>query len=198
MLLSVVFTSMYRIHVLLLQDTSDPSYTIAPSLGWTCIEISASIISASLPTLGPVVGEFLTYIGLKGNSGFSQGTYNKSTTTNSNVLTSLSKNKSAVPGQPRANPFYEIPDSPSGSRENEEMDSFSEQTAEEAFRTRPAHGFSRASMVSAEARRMGKEGDDIPLKGISVKTEFVQSYLKKTEEPSEQSKVWTEARSSYR
>ncbi len=44
--LSVVFASGYRFSVLFSYSNSDPTYTLAPTVGWTCIEMSAGITAA--------------------------------------------------------------------------------------------------------------------------------------------------------
>lgn len=46
-------------------DNSDPTYTLAPTVGWTAIEMSAGIVSACLPTLLPVLKWFIRAIGVK-------------------------------------------------------------------------------------------------------------------------------------
>ncbi|QUC22484.1 uncharacterized protein UV8b_06725 [Ustilaginoidea virens] len=51
----VVFASAYRTSVLFTYTNTDPTYTLAPTVGWTVIEMSAGIISACLPTFLPIV-----------------------------------------------------------------------------------------------------------------------------------------------
>ncbi|KAL5365187.1 hypothetical protein BJX96DRAFT_158711 [Aspergillus floccosus] len=51
----VVFASAYRLSVLFTYDAADSSYTLAPTVGWTAIEMSAGIVSACLPTLRPAL-----------------------------------------------------------------------------------------------------------------------------------------------
>ncbi|KAG5943477.1 hypothetical protein E4U59_000348 [Claviceps monticola] len=50
----VVFASAFRTSVLFTYSDSDPTYTLAPTVGWTAIELSTGIISACLPTLLPI------------------------------------------------------------------------------------------------------------------------------------------------
>ncbi|KAI6348617.1 hypothetical protein MCOR25_010761 [Pyricularia grisea] len=70
----VVFASTYRTTVLFTYDENDPTYTLAPTVGWTAIEMSAGIISACLPTLRPSLQYFARKCGIKRSTfGSSQG-----------------------------------------------------------------------------------------------------------------------------
>ncbi|KAM0242058.1 hypothetical protein ACHAP5_007456 [Fusarium lateritium] len=60
----VVFASAYRTSVLFTYTSSDPSYTLAPTVGWTEIEMSAGIVSANLPTMLPVLRMVAKFTGL--------------------------------------------------------------------------------------------------------------------------------------
>ncbi|RDW73242.1 hypothetical protein BP6252_07149 [Coleophoma cylindrospora] len=51
----VTFCSIYRFVVYIGYNQTDPSYTLAPGIAWNVVEISSGIISACLPTLGPLV-----------------------------------------------------------------------------------------------------------------------------------------------
>lgn len=62
----VIFASAYRFSVLFTYDAMDPSYTLAPTVAWTAIEMSAGIVSANLPTLLPALHFFLRKMGLNG------------------------------------------------------------------------------------------------------------------------------------
>ena len=50
---SVTIISAYRISVLLTYSSTDSTYTLARTVGWTAIEISSGIIAACLPTMAP-------------------------------------------------------------------------------------------------------------------------------------------------
>ncbi|TWU77311.1 hypothetical protein ED733_004934 [Metarhizium rileyi] len=50
-----VFASSFRVWVLFHYSKHDVSYTLAPLLAWSDIEMSAGIISACLPTMRPIV-----------------------------------------------------------------------------------------------------------------------------------------------
>ncbi|KAF2143548.1 uncharacterized protein K452DRAFT_267694 [Aplosporella prunicola CBS 121167] len=67
----VVFASAYRTSVLFEYTAADSSYTLARTVGWTAIEISAGIISANLPTLRPLLR--LVWGTIASTSGFSRG-----------------------------------------------------------------------------------------------------------------------------
>ncbi|TLS31583.1 hypothetical protein PpBr36_03905 [Pyricularia pennisetigena] len=51
----VVFTSCYRFRIFLEYTTADVPYSIADGLAWNIVELSSGIVSACLPTLGPIV-----------------------------------------------------------------------------------------------------------------------------------------------
>ncbi|KAL2136184.1 hypothetical protein VTI74DRAFT_5062 [Chaetomium olivicolor] len=51
----VVFTSIYRFRIYLTYSTDDVPWTLAEPCAWNIIEISSGIVSACLPTLGPLV-----------------------------------------------------------------------------------------------------------------------------------------------
>ncbi|KAL2163943.1 hypothetical protein VTH06DRAFT_3156 [Thermothelomyces fergusii] len=61
----VVFASAYRFSVLFTYTNTDPTYSLAPTVGWTAIEMSAGIVSACLPTIGPVVSLCAGKLGIK-------------------------------------------------------------------------------------------------------------------------------------
>lgn len=61
---SAVFASSYRTWVLFNYSKHDVSYTLAPLLAWSDIEMSAGIISACLPTMRPVVRLAASKLGL--------------------------------------------------------------------------------------------------------------------------------------
>lgn len=71
---SVVFASAYRTSVLFTYDENDPTYSLAPTVGWTAIEISAGIVSACLPTMLPVLKWFIRTIGIKNLGSTLRGT----------------------------------------------------------------------------------------------------------------------------
>ncbi|KAI0147039.1 hypothetical protein GGR57DRAFT_506015 [Xylariaceae sp. FL1272] len=65
----VVFTSIYRFYVFLQYNHDDVPYTIAPGLAWNVIEISSGIVSACIPTLGPLVRTVFTSLNFSTRAG---------------------------------------------------------------------------------------------------------------------------------
>lgn len=61
---SAVFASSFRTWVLFNYSKHDISYTLAPLLAWSDIEMSAGIISACLPTMRPIVRLATAKLGL--------------------------------------------------------------------------------------------------------------------------------------
>lgn len=51
----MVSASSYRISVFLNDSKGDVTYALAPDAAWTTIELSAAVVSASFPTLGPAM-----------------------------------------------------------------------------------------------------------------------------------------------
>ncbi|KAK8102341.1 integral membrane protein [Apiospora sp. TS-2023a] len=61
----VCFTSCYRLAMFFKFDPNDPTYTLAEAQAWDVVEMASGIISACLPTLGPILktmtNSFLTH-----------------------------------------------------------------------------------------------------------------------------------------
>lgn len=175
---SVVFASAYRTSVLFTYSNSDPTYTLAPTVGWTAIEVSAGIISACLPTMLPVLRLFARSIGIKRNflspNRGTSGT--KSSKLNKSNLSGPSQNKStnALAGESTrrssGSAFYRLAD------ETESDGSFnvdSQQVVMDSKLRPDTKGYKhtvksfRINEPSADETR-----DDIPLQGIRVQTEL--------------------------
>ena len=62
---SAVFASSFRTWVLFNYSKNDISYTLAPLLVWSDVEMCAGIVSACLPTLRPVVALAFAKLGLE-------------------------------------------------------------------------------------------------------------------------------------
>lgn len=91
----VVFASIYRFTVLFSYTAADSSYTLAPVVAWTAIEMSAGITSANLPTLRPAVRYLASLVGLEGRFTNSLSrTRNRSQTGGANSLASGSRLRS--------------------------------------------------------------------------------------------------------
>jgi hypothetical protein len=166
--------------VLFTYSNSDPTYTLAPTVGWTIIEISAGIISACLPTLLPVIRLFFKKIGIKRNffSPTRGGTSGKSSNMNSK-MSGPSQNRSvnALDDSSRranGNAFYRLED------ETESDDGFvvdSQQVVMNSkFRPDSKYEDTLTTVRLDESEpRADLKRDDIPLNGIRVQTEFEQS-----------------------
>jgi hypothetical protein len=114
---SVVFASAYRTTVLFTYTATDPSYTLAPTVGWTAIEMAAGIVSACLPTMLPALNVLLRVVGIRSQDGsslnrssinpFQSSRGNKSTT-------SRAETDGAAPTRDSrrvsATAFYRLPD----------------------------------------------------------------------------------------
>ncbi|PGG98715.1 hypothetical protein AJ80_09488 [Polytolypa hystricis UAMH7299] len=61
----VVFASTYRFTVLFSYDANDPTYSLAPTVGWTAIEMAAGITSACLPTMRPALQLIVRSLGIQ-------------------------------------------------------------------------------------------------------------------------------------
>ncbi len=173
--LSVVFASAYRFSVLFSYSNSDPTYTLAPTVGWTAIEMSAGIVSACLPTLGPVFAVCATKLGIKrtllttrgertNNTGSSKNFTNQSGTGSmrDGADLELQKARKASGGAG----FYRLPDSQMSSDTARPPDA----------ELRPKHGYGY-TVTSQPGKGDGESlsGDEVPLHGIRVHTDFKQS-----------------------
>jgi len=172
----VVFASVYRFTVLFSYSALDSSYTLAPTVGWTAIEISAGIISACLPTLRPALQLFARKCGIKGfmsdlrttpATGYSGtgrskgGSHGPGTTIDS--TTSLARSES----QRR---FYRLDDE-SGTGQME-SDRFPIDSS-----LRPKHGYIYTTSVLGTTKNNDADslsGDEVPLHSIRVQKDFKQ------------------------
>ncbi|KAK0388882.1 hypothetical protein NLU13_5125 [Sarocladium strictum] len=148
----VVFASAYRTSVLFTYSTADPSYTLAPTVGWTAIEMSAGIVSTSLPTLLPVLNMVLSLVGIRSKSG---------TLSTSKGFRSTGDKLNSAPGGPRLvtpagtenNTFYRLSDDDDRGNSGTSLSA-------------------RSTPLEAKLRPDTMGGDDIPLHAIRVKTDF--------------------------
>ncbi|EKJ74894.1 hypothetical protein NXS19_008599 [Fusarium pseudograminearum] len=173
----VVFASSYRTSVLFTYSDKDPSYTLAPTVGWTEIEMSAGIVSANLPTMLPVLRIVAKFTGLSSfastiRSGQrSKGEQSTQGLKSDNHKTHMSNNSSSV----STNNFYRL---------NDENDSaglikgtnFTESTAPVDANLRPdIQGFELTTKTyNARADGSNSSSEEI-LQGIRVQREFHQS-----------------------
>jgi hypothetical protein len=178
----VVFASAYRTSVLFTYSATDPSYTLAPTVGWTEIEMSAGIVSANLPTMLPVLRLFAKFTGLSSfastirsgqRSKGEQST--KGLKSNDNHKTQRSINSGSV----SSNNFYRLPD------ENDSDGlikgaNFTESTVPIQARLRPdIEGFELTTKTyNARVDGSNSSSEEI-LQGIRVHREFHQSTIQK-------------------
>ncbi|KAM0256583.1 hypothetical protein ACHAQJ_004870 [Trichoderma viride] len=178
----VVFASAYRTSVLFTYSGSDPTYTLAPTVGWTVIEISAGIISACLPTLLPVLRLFAKSIGIKRNFLSPNRGTGKSSNLNKSNLSGPSQNKSVnalnssahrSTNRSSGNAFYRLND------ETESDGSFtvdSQQVVMDSKFHPGTQGYEQAvKSFSINELPANLTRDDIPLNGIRVQTEIAHS-----------------------
>lgn len=168
----MVFASAYRFTVLFSYSSSDPTYTLAPTVGWTSIEMSAGIVSACLPTLGPVFSAAARKVGIKASVLRSRGTNDDSSKGQSitgrpmgdRTEVETAKSKNSATGT-----FYRLSD-----------DHGSRGTAAEYGPTdaglRPEHRHEyTVTSTPGKGERDSLSGDEIPLQGIRVRTDFKHS-----------------------
>lgn len=172
MLYSVVFASAYRFSVLFSYSNADPTYTLAPTVGWTSIEMSAGIVSACLPTLRPVLLWTGRSLGVKGSifrSGAASAAFSKghgqsasrgTRSTGDRTDAELVSSKKGGNGQ-----FYRLDD------DNVSGDTNGGLTTD--AKLRPEHGYGY-TVTSKPGKGEGDSlsGDEIPLQGIRVQTDF--------------------------
>ncbi|KAI9037982.1 uncharacterized protein KD926_011414 [Aspergillus affinis] len=185
----VVFASAYRFSVLFSYTMADSSYTLAPTVGWTAIEMSAGIISACLPTLRPALQLAARLLRIKGKlpallrsrtMPFSKGSQSDPL----NVLPSTmdTKNPPSTATEhhgkpPNRHSFYHLPDDSDEGCLQRQLDA--------ALRPGYDHGHMVTNVLSPSTKPAcnGKSdslsGDEIPLHGIRVQTDFTQAMAHK-------------------
>jgi hypothetical protein len=177
----VVFASAYRTSVLFTYDAKDPSYTLAPTVGWTEIEMSAGIVSANLPTMLPVLRLFAKFTGLSSfastirSNGQSKGDQStKGLKSHDNNNGGRSTNSTSV----SSNNFYRLPDD-NDSDTPIKGAHYTESTVPADPRLRPdIEGF-ELTTKTYNARVDGNTSDEEMLQGIRVHREFHQSSIQK-------------------
>lgn len=162
---SVVFASVYRFTVLFSYTATDPTYTLAHTVGWTSIEMSAGIMSACLPTMRPALMFLFRSVGLKNLTSWgsrneshaaanSQGT--RTVDGSFNGLNSHSRKDSA---------FTRLYDGSSGDRID-----WSQTSAE--LRPDKCSAMITRVMGSQGHDENLEAGDEVPLHKIRVQTDF--------------------------
>ncbi|ORY57802.1 uncharacterized protein BCR38DRAFT_353991 [Pseudomassariella vexata] len=171
----VIFASAYRFTVLFSYSAADPSYTLAPTVVWTAIEMSAGIISACLPTMGPAFILVARILGVSKVLGL---------TTNRSVNALPSRNHSKLNRNPQLNGgangrnrkeggndiedgFFRLSDDTNASRVGDTTGD---------VRLRPEHdvGFQSSTAVATKGEADSWSGDEVPLRRIRVQTDVKQ------------------------
>ena len=161
---SVVFASAYRTTVLFTYTATDPSYTLAPTVGWTAIEMAAGIVSACLPTMLPALNIFLRMVGIRSQNGStnrsSTNPFQSSRGNKSNVSRAEADGAVPAPDSKRvsATAFYRLPD---------ENDSMGSGDCDKDLRI-DGKGYQYTVESMAPIGPGEESGDEIPLHGIRV------------------------------
>ncbi|KAF7522616.1 hypothetical protein PCG10_007336 [Penicillium crustosum] len=168
----VVFASAYRFSVLFSYTALDSSYTLAPTVGWTAIEMSAGIVSANLPTIRPALRFIARMLGIHGRVMALFRSTNGTTTKNSDAVTQPSgagESTSAIVQHnkhSKRHSFYHLPDDPNTVGEQAQRDT--------SFRPDYDNAQTYTNVLGS---RVGdhSDGDEIPLTKIRVDKEFTQT-----------------------
>lgn len=172
---SVVFASVYRFTVLFSYSASDPTYTLATTVVWTAIEMSAGITSACLPTIRPAVQLIARRLGIKSSlsgllrHGDSKDLSRNSRSANIGTLTIEQSNlEHARKGSQGAGVFYRLSD------RNDSTGSEGVSIPMDA-KLRPEHGY--AYTVSSVPGHGDREsmGGEVPFNRIVVQKDFNQT-----------------------
>jgi hypothetical protein len=169
----VVFASAYRTSVLFTYSGGDPTYTLAPTVGWTAIEMSAGITSACLPTLLPVLNKVGGWFGLK-NLSVRGKTTNQSSTGQAELSRTVqfnTKNDSTT-SKNRLKSFYRLPDE-AGSVTSDDGPAALE------LQMHPDAQLYKYTVNSESKGQDEQNGDDVPLHGIRVRTSFERMTVRK-------------------
>ncbi|CAM1504280.1 Fc.00g018710.m01.CDS01 [Cosmosporella sp. VM-42] len=168
----VIFASAYRFTVLFSYTSKDPSYTLAPTVGWTAIEMSAGIVSACLPTLKPALTFFARHMGFSGFVSRHFMTMNGSSGTRGSVPSHM---RSASGHRDDTSDVDLVHNTGKGDFYRLDDDIGLQASASDP-KLRPEHGYSQ----TVTTRPMRGEvdswtGDEVPLQGIRIQRDFKQS-----------------------
>ncbi|CAI7662241.1 unnamed protein product [Penicillium glandicola] len=168
----VVFASAYRFSVLFSYSAADSSYTLAPTVGWTAIEMSAGIVSANLPTLRPALRLIARMLGINGSILAIFKSTNRTTAKTSDAVTQPSA--TGEPGSKiikhnkhlKRHSFYQLTDDPTSVGGQSRMDT--------SFRPDYDHSKTYTNVLGPGVGDHS-DGDEIPLTKIRVDKEFTQT-----------------------
>ncbi|KAG5927994.1 hypothetical protein E4U42_001471 [Claviceps africana] len=189
-----VFASAFRTSVLFTYSNSDPTYTLAPTVGWTEIEMAAGIISACLPTLLPVFLYCARTFGYRQSAhlprretnapptfGGTAGGENRCKSGATILGAYVTETDDDSLDQAAENPFYRLSCSrESGSVVSQPVhrrDVTTDKSSEPTFRT-DTLGYGHSVMSYALRPGSRNQDDDVPLQGIRVQTDFKTAATK--------------------
>ncbi|KAH8686414.1 hypothetical protein BGZ61DRAFT_454454 [Ilyonectria robusta] len=176
----VVFASAYRTSVLFTYTATDPTYSLAPTVGWTAIEMSAGIVSANLPTMLPVLRLFARYTGLQSLVGTVRGSASRSKADRSAFSKGTSREDAEARPAPNAEPngrgdaFYRLPDDTESDGTVKKANSALSPVVDDLRPDIKGYEFTVKSYKS-NTDRGDESGDEIPLQGIRVQRQFRRS-----------------------
>ncbi|KAJ5228573.1 hypothetical protein N7489_009281 [Penicillium chrysogenum] len=168
----VVFASAYRFSVLFSYSSIDSSYTLAPTVGWTAIEMSAGIVSANLPTIRPALRFIARMLGVHGSVMALFKSTNRTTAKTTDPATQPSGTGESTSTiiqhtkHPKRHSFYHLPDDHNSAGEQTRMDA--------SFRPDYDQGKTYTNVLGPRAGEHS-DGDEIPLTEIRVDKEFTQT-----------------------
>ncbi|KKA21752.1 hypothetical protein T310_4273 [Rasamsonia emersonii CBS 393.64] len=165
----VIFASAYRLAVVLTYNELDASYSLAPVVGWTVIEMSAGIVSACLPTLRPVLFLLARKLGIQNSLSFFRSESSAALTKKSRqnlVNGAQSVGDSANDGKAGQRPFYRLPDESRSAEQNRVKTSFDPTAADHVYVNTVSSG------MGGEGDTETASGDEVPLQSIRVQKDF--------------------------
>ncbi|GKZ16528.1 hypothetical protein AbraIFM66951_000239 [Aspergillus brasiliensis] len=182
----VIFASAYRFTVLFSYTATDSSYTLAPTVGWTAIEMSAGIVSACLPTLRPALQLAARKLGLRSAlvpALFRSRTSPLSKSDNSSQMHPDSTASTAgMTARANRRSFYHLPDDEETggtgiTQKQIKLDAVLRPKHDRGLTVTNIRGSRGASgLVGGGSGLSGttEEGDEVPLHGIMVSKDFRQ------------------------
>ncbi|CAG8908973.1 unnamed protein product [Penicillium egyptiacum] len=168
----VVFASAYRFSVLFSYSSADSSYTLAPTVGWTAIEMSAGIVSANLPTIRPALRFIARMLGIHGRIMALFKSTNRTTAKTTDAATQPSGTGESTSTiiqhtkHPKRHSFYHLPDDHTSAGEQSQMAA--------SFRPDYDQGKTYTNVLGPRAGEHS-DGDEVPLTEIRVDKEFTQT-----------------------
>lgn len=184
----VVFASAYRTSVLFTYSNSDPTYTLAPTVGWTDIEMSAGIVSANLPTMLPVLKLVARFTGLSSIASTvragSRPTFGSKGDRSAQGLASREDTNKGTRSNPstssRGDDFYRLPDETDSDGLMKGSGFGDLATASDAKLRPDTKGYElTVKTYKSNPDRDDDSGEGILLQGIRVQREFQQTTTRK-------------------